>query len=113
MRIGRSLVDCRSHAGGGACGGGREEIWLDQKFAKSYSEIPSQGESIMSTLTGHAIVSAKEWLAARQELLKKEKEFTRLRDELSRKRRELPWERVEKKYVFEGPNGKVRLADLF
>jgi predicted dithiol-disulfide oxidoreductase (DUF899 family)/uncharacterized damage-inducible protein DinB len=54
-----------------------------------------------------------EWLKARKELLKKEKEFTRLRDELSRHRRELPWEKVDKNYVFEGPKGKEALADLF
>lgn len=59
------------------------------------------------------VVSPEEWLAARKELLMKEKEFTRMRDELSCKRREMPWERVEKKYVFEGPNGKELLADLF
>jgi predicted dithiol-disulfide oxidoreductase (DUF899 family) len=59
------------------------------------------------------IVPQTEWLAARKELLTKEKEFSRLRDELSRKRRELPWERVEKQYVFDGPNGKETLADLF
>jgi len=59
------------------------------------------------------VVPPAEWLAARKELLKKEKEFTRLRDELSRKRRELPWEKVEKKYVFDGPQGKETLADLF
>ena len=58
-------------------------------------------------------VSPAEWVAARKELLKKEKEFTRLRDELSRARRELPWEKVEKKYVFEGPKGKEALAELF
>lgn len=61
----------------------------------------------------HKIVPPAEWLAARKELLKKEKEFTRLRDELSRQRRELPWEKVEKKYIFDGPNGKEALADLF
>jgi predicted dithiol-disulfide oxidoreductase (DUF899 family) len=59
------------------------------------------------------VVPRAEWLAARRELLRKEKEFTRLRDELSRQRRELPWEKVEKKYVFDGPNGKETLADLF
>ncbi len=59
------------------------------------------------------VVSPAEWLAARKELLAKEKDFTHLRDELSRKRLELPWEKVEKNYVFEGPNGKVSLADLF
>ena len=54
-----------------------------------------------------------EWIAARKELLAKEKEFTRQRDELSRLRRELPWERVEKQYVFEGASGKETLGDLF
>jgi predicted dithiol-disulfide oxidoreductase (DUF899 family) len=61
----------------------------------------------------HRVVSNKEWLAARKDLLAKEKEFTRLRDQLSRQRRELPWERVEKKYVFEGPDGRVSFAELF
>jgi predicted dithiol-disulfide oxidoreductase (DUF899 family) len=59
------------------------------------------------------VVSHEDWLAARKEFLAKEKEFTRLRDQLSRQRRELPWEEVEKEYVFEGPNGKQTLADLF
>ena len=59
------------------------------------------------------VVSPAEWLTARKALLKKEKEFTRLRDELSRQRRELPWEKVEKSYVFEGPTGKVTLSELF
>src|SRR5215475_8836112 len=66
-----------------------------------------------SAAVGRKIVSHKEWLAARTEFLQKEKEFTRLRDELSKQRRELPWEKVEKNYVFEGPNGKETLADLF
>jgi predicted dithiol-disulfide oxidoreductase (DUF899 family) len=61
----------------------------------------------------HAVVSHEKWLAARTAFLAKEKEFTRLRDELSRQRRELPWEKVEKNYVFDGPNGKQTLADLF
>src|SRR6185369_17383628 len=59
------------------------------------------------------VVSSEEWLKARRELLAREKEFTRLRDELSAERRELPLEKVEKDYVFEGPNGKVTLSDLF
>lgn len=63
--------------------------------------------------TSAKVVSHTEWIAARQEFLKKEKEFTRLRDELSRLRRQLPWERVEKKYVFHGSSGDVTLADLF
>lgn len=61
----------------------------------------------------HQVLSGNKWLAARKELLAKEKEFTRLRDELSRARRALPWEKVDKAYVFEGPNGKETLADLF
>lgn len=61
----------------------------------------------------HAVVSQNEWLEARKQFLAKEKEFTRLRDELSRERRELPWVRVDKQYVFDGPNGKESLADLF
>jgi predicted dithiol-disulfide oxidoreductase (DUF899 family) len=59
------------------------------------------------------VVPQAEWVAARKELLRKEKEFSRLRDELSRQRRALPWERVEKKYVFDGPRGKETLGDLF
>jgi predicted dithiol-disulfide oxidoreductase (DUF899 family) len=64
-------------------------------------------------LQQHKVVSPAEWQAARKQFLTKEKEFTRLRDELSRQRRELPWEKVEKNYVFDGPGGKVTLADLF
>jgi predicted dithiol-disulfide oxidoreductase (DUF899 family) len=59
------------------------------------------------------VVSPAEWLAARKQFLIKEKEFTKLRDELSRQRRELPWEKVEKQYVFDAPGGKQTLADLF
>jgi predicted dithiol-disulfide oxidoreductase (DUF899 family) len=61
----------------------------------------------------HQIVSHDEWIAARKELLTTEKEFTRLRDELNRKRRELPWVKIEKEYVFDAPESKVTLADLF
>ena len=73
----------------------------------------------MTTLTtssgiqNHEVVSPQQWIARRKELLRKEKEFTKLRDDLSRQRRELPWEKVEKQYVFDGPNGKQTLADLF
>src|SRR5215831_5681472 len=61
----------------------------------------------------HSIVSQTEWLAARKALLAKEKEFTKARDQLSTARRALPWVKVEKKYVFDGPAGKETLADLF
>ncbi len=61
----------------------------------------------------HAIVSQDEWLKARKALLAKEKEFTKQRDALSAQRRELPWVKVEKAYVFDGPDGKETLAELF
>ncbi len=61
----------------------------------------------------HKIVSQDEWGAARKALLAKEKEFSRTRDALSAARRELPWVKVEKDYLFDGPAGKEMLADLF
>lgn len=61
----------------------------------------------------HRIVSRAEWLAARKAHLAHEKEFTRRRDALSAERRELPWVRVDKDYAFEGPKGRLSLADLF
>ena len=61
----------------------------------------------------HKVVTKNEWLAARKKHLAKEKEFTYLRDQLSRERRELPWELVEKDYVFEDENGKLTLSDVF
>jgi predicted dithiol-disulfide oxidoreductase (DUF899 family) len=61
----------------------------------------------------HRIVSQDEWVAARKALLAKEKELTRLRDRLNAERRELPWVKVEKPYVFEAPNGRQTLGDLF
>jgi predicted dithiol-disulfide oxidoreductase (DUF899 family) len=61
----------------------------------------------------HAVVSRSEWLRASREFLDKEKELTHLSDELARQRRELPRTRVEKNYVFDGPQGKLGLADLF
>jgi predicted dithiol-disulfide oxidoreductase (DUF899 family) len=59
------------------------------------------------------IVSREQWIEARKELLAKEKEWTRLRDRLSAERRELPWVRIEKEYLFEGPKGTEALRDLF
>ncbi len=64
-------------------------------------------------MTDHKVVSREEWLAARKAHLAKEKEFTRRRDQLSRERRELPWVKVDKAYLFDGPAGKETLADLF
>jgi predicted dithiol-disulfide oxidoreductase (DUF899 family) len=59
------------------------------------------------------VVSRDEWLAARKQLLIKEKELTRLRDQINADRHALPWVKVEKPYVFDGPNGSQTLADLF
>lgn len=64
-------------------------------------------------LDKHKVVSEREWIEARKELLKKEKEFTVLRDQLSQQRRDLPWVQVNKEYVFDGPNGKQTLSQLF
>ncbi len=61
----------------------------------------------------HPVVTPDQWQSARAALLKEEKEFTKLRDALSRARRALPWEKVEKSYVFDGPNGPESLSDLF
>ena len=61
----------------------------------------------------HEVVSHEAWVEARSALLAEEKDFTRRRDQLSQRRRELPWEPVEKEYVFDGPDGKETLADLF
>lgn len=66
-----------------------------------------------TALTGHPVVSHEQWLTKRRELLRKEKELTRLHDQLAAERRDLPWERIEKNYLFDAPGGKVRLADLF
>jgi len=64
-------------------------------------------------MKNHKIVSNEEWLAARKQHLAKEKEFTRLRDHLSQERRELPWVKIDKEYVFDGPNGRETLSNLF
>ena len=66
-----------------------------------------------SEVSKHPVVSREQWMSDRKAFLAKEKEFTRLRDDLSRQRRELPWVKVEKEYIFEGPKGKEKLADLF
>jgi predicted dithiol-disulfide oxidoreductase (DUF899 family) len=59
------------------------------------------------------IASRDEWLAARKELLAKEKRLTRRRDALNVERRNLPMVKIEKDYVFEGPAGRVSLLNLF
>src|SRR5216110_1598779 len=70
-------------------------------------------ETDKSEINPAKVVSEAEWLVARKDLLTREKELTRLRDEVTRHRRELPWVKIDKEYVFDGPNGKETLADLF
>jgi predicted dithiol-disulfide oxidoreductase (DUF899 family) len=64
-------------------------------------------------MTAPQIVSREQWLAARTDLLRREKEFTQMRDNLTAKRAQLPWTIVTKPYVFDTPNGPASLADLF
>ena len=59
------------------------------------------------------VVSPEDWIAAREQLLVKEKEHSRARDALAAERRRMPWMAVEKDYRFEGPDGDASLADLF
>jgi len=61
----------------------------------------------------HRVVSSDRWVAERKALLEREKELTQLRDQIARERRALPWVRIEKDYVFETPQGRRTLADLF
>jgi predicted dithiol-disulfide oxidoreductase (DUF899 family) len=92
-----------------------EQALLNQTNGRKLRQI--RGVEAMKTIepttTGHEIVSREEWIAARKELLSKEKELTRLRDQLAAERHALPWVKIEKKYVFDAPEGKVTLADLF
>jgi predicted dithiol-disulfide oxidoreductase (DUF899 family) len=61
----------------------------------------------------HKTGTREEWLAARADLLEREKELTRMGDELARQRRELPWVPVEKEYRFDTDDGTRTLAELF
>ncbi len=66
-----------------------------------------------TNLVQHPVVTREQWLKARIDLLKKEKEATRLHDQLAAERRKLPWVKIEKPYIFEGPGGEVSLGELF
>ena len=68
---------------------------------------------LAETELNREVVSEAEWLIARKDLLTREREFTRQRDALSAARRQLPMVKIDKEYVFDGPNGKESLADLF
>ena len=64
-------------------------------------------------MTTHATATREQWLAARDQLLAREKEHTRMADELARQRRELPWLRLEKEYTLQTADGTRTLAELF
>lgn len=66
-----------------------------------------------SSINDHRVVSREAWLQERKALLAEEKEMTRLRDRLSERRRALPWVKVETDYVFDTPDGRKTLSDLF
>jgi predicted dithiol-disulfide oxidoreductase (DUF899 family) len=64
-------------------------------------------------MTNHAIVTREKWLEARRDLLAAEKDLMRRSDQVAQLRRQLPWIRVEKPYIFDGPHGRQALAELF
>jgi predicted dithiol-disulfide oxidoreductase (DUF899 family) len=69
--------------------------------------------SASTSLPRQPVVSEQEWIAARRELLAREKELTRQQERIAAARRALPWVKVAKDYFFDTPDGKVSLADLF
>lgn len=64
-------------------------------------------------MTTHSTVSRYKWLEARLDLLAAEKDLTRRSDQVAQLRRQLPWVKIDKRYVFDGPTGQIALADLF
>lgn len=64
-------------------------------------------------MQSHQIVSREQWIAARKVHLAREKELTAARERLAEERRALPWVKVDKEYEFDGPDGRLRLGDLF
>ena len=64
-------------------------------------------------MQAHTTVSREEWLKARRELLTKEKALLKAQEALRQETRALPWVKVEKEYVFEGPDGRETLGELF
>jgi predicted dithiol-disulfide oxidoreductase (DUF899 family) len=75
--------------------------------------MTAQANPVRNPIQNHRVVSHEQWIAERTAFMAREKELTRLRDELSRQRRDLPWEKVTKAYVFDGPRGQETLAELF
>src|SRR6266567_1541394 len=83
---------------------------ISAKMRSTMQKSPEKKRIAMDT---PPIVSPQEWEAAREQLLVKEKALTRARDALAAERRRMPWVAVEKAYMFDGPEGKASLLDLF
>ena len=75
--------------------------------------LASTDDTNQVNIDNHRIVSRDEWDAERKTLLAREKELTRLRDQIACERRALPWVRIDKNYVFDAPEGRRTLAELF
>src|ERR1700722_5736364 len=86
---------------------------MSEQASAAKTASRTQASSAIHALASHPIVSRSEWLEARAALLAREKAFTKLRDQLNAEQRALPWVRIEKEYVFDGPSGKITLAQLF
>jgi predicted dithiol-disulfide oxidoreductase (DUF899 family) len=98
---------CARRGGRRICG----RIRSDRREAPA--KTSRRGEQAMSTPARPPVVSKEEWIAARRSLLELEKVATRLTDAINAARRRLPMVRVDSSYVFEGPDGKLTLTDLF
>lgn len=70
-------------------------------------------QTVSTPAPPHQVLSRDAWTAAREKFLEKEKAHTRQRDALNAERRQLPWVKIDKEYVFDGPDGKASLLDLF
>jgi hypothetical protein len=105
----------------GATSTGGITAFATKKLRRTSRNNPHQRRLVMTTSNVESLRNIEypriafraEWLAARKELLAKEKELTRHRDAVNAERRRLPMVRIEKDYVFESPASKARLLDLF
>lgn len=104
----------------GRSGGGvGEQVSSEEQGTEDVGNFERKGENMgttheqVNTIENPRVVSQEEWVAARKELLAKEKNLTRQRDALAEERKKMPWVKVDAKYEFETPTGKKSLGDLF
>lgn len=102
------LASIALYAAGGTTAGG-----LAALAVRKFRARPAHPETGTKEIQMENVATRDQWLTARKALLAREKELTRLRDELSAERRSLPRVEIDKRYVFEGPDGREALADLF